>query len=252
MASQPTRLPSDLRRERRACACGSQSVFTLKPSLLSMYASRSGMAPDFERRLAAYGLVLYEPAGQDGRSCQWLAASHQLERVGALWCPMPPARLEAESASWLAAHASDVLQCGDPHGGQACTTLLSTSMTSDEFDAIVACRGLGDHNSLHCMLCMLKTEYNLDVAAHVFDARTTDSRSYDTIVSPHPIYSKGKLPQLLLYLAFIAEGHPGWHVTRRRAREGAGVGCGCARVVIERARAASRRRPGWPPRAQNP
>ena len=35
----------------------------------------------------------------------------------------------------------------------------------------------------------------------MFDARTTDSRSYDTIVSPHPIYSKGKLPQLLLYLA---------------------------------------------------
>jgi len=58
--------------------------------------------------LAAKGYNLFEPSGQDGRRCQWLAAMDQYERAGC-WSRglLSIDDLENGMLSWLRQHAAD-------------------------------------------------------------------------------------------------------------------------------------------------
>ena len=48
---------------------------------------------------------MYEPNGQDGRRCQYLAVADQLQRNG---CACDPEALEVAMLDWLARHCDDV------------------------------------------------------------------------------------------------------------------------------------------------
>eukprot|EP00966_Prymnesium_polylepis_P221193 5116593-Prymnesium_polylepis.1 len=55
----------------------------------------------FRALLRSQGRDVYEPNGQDGRRCQYLAVADQLQRNG---CACDPEALEVAMLDWLARH----------------------------------------------------------------------------------------------------------------------------------------------------
>ena len=88
----------------------------------------SDAATRLRRELAAKGYTLFEPSGQDGRRCQWLAALDQAERVGC-WSRglLSVDDLEDGMLSWLRQHAADEVIVEE---APSCSSSLSSTTTA--------------------------------------------------------------------------------------------------------------------------
>ena len=100
------------------------------------------------RRLRPSELDLFEPAGQDGRTCQYLAVIHQLELHGVI-TSFDARELEEAMISWLLDHHDDVV--GEPgfhgeRGDMAEVAVLRDSWTERDFRAVISGDAQGDHN----------------------------------------------------------------------------------------------------------
>lgn len=95
------------------------------------------------------GLDLFEPSGQDGRKCQYLAMADQLRRVALLPHRVCDADLlEAVMLQWLEKHHDD---CSVVHasGDAAALSFLSDAWTDGEYRRIQQRTAWGDHILTH-------------------------------------------------------------------------------------------------------
>ena len=65
-----------------------------------------------------------------------------------------------------------------------------------DFQSLNARHAWGDHNTLACLMCMLR-EHGVHARAEVLDSR---GKSYDTVILAHSIY--GVVPTITIRLAF--------------------------------------------------
>jgi len=107
------------------------------------------------------GLDLFEPAGQDGRRCQYLAIADQLERKRI----RPAGTFDAESLElamleWLARHRNDIT-IGLRRGDMAHVELLSDNWTDAEFRAVMERKACGDHYTLTALCGALRESHGV-------------------------------------------------------------------------------------------
>ena len=121
------------------------------------------------RALAAQGLRLHEPAGQDGRRCQILAFIDQAETSGC-W---PFGFIDVDSAEagmigWLQAHANDVTVTAVEGDAGRLSRLSDAWIPKEISDIVSRCpRAWGDHITLVALLGWTHETYNILAAADV-------------------------------------------------------------------------------------
>ena len=150
-------------------------------------------------RLRLSNLGLFEPSGQDGRVCQYLAIIDQLKLNGAHAEPRTSDAYELESdmIEWLDAHAADVTGVNAVRGDEAELTLLRDCWTDLDFLALRRRTAWGDHCSLSSVLSMLG-ERGICAQAYVYDFC---GEEYDSLIHAPEIY--GVVPTMTLKLAFV-------------------------------------------------
>ena len=153
-------------------------------------------------RLGRAGLALYEPPGQDGRTCQILAVLDQLLRAGALPVGTTGAWLEKQLVHWITEHASDVVGVHGARGDAAALDYVAHGFEADELKDILSFAAWHNSGSLMAMLAMLKTELEIQARVHVFDSR---GEAYDCVLYAHEAYDVR--PTMTLVLGFHAELH---------------------------------------------
>ena len=148
------------------------------------------------RRLRRDNLDLFEPSGQDGRVCQYLAIIHQLTLHGVL-SSLHATDLETAMINWLLEHHDDVVGFHGERGDMAEVVLLRDSWTELDFLDVVSGTAQGDHTTLAAVLAWLK-EHGLHAEARVFDWR---GAPHDQTVHANQIYAV--MPFLTIRLGYV-------------------------------------------------
>ena len=118
-------------------------------------------ASGFRALLRSEERDVFEPAGQDGRCCQYLAVADQLKRKGwgsSALCDSES--LELAMLDWLAMHRDDVT-IGWTRGDMGQVDLLSDAWTAAEFTGVMARTAWGDHFTLAALCGVLHERHGI-------------------------------------------------------------------------------------------
>jgi|EP00966_Prymnesium_polylepis_P326347 hypothetical protein len=106
---------------------------------------------------------VYEPNGQDGRSCQYLAFADQLQRKG---CACDAEALEVAMLDWLARHHDDVT-IGHTRGDMGHVEVISDKWTAAEFNGVMARTAWGDHFTLGALCAVVRELHGMRACVKV-------------------------------------------------------------------------------------
>ena len=131
------------------------------------HACAAAEASRFNSLLSSEGLEVYEPPGQDGRRCQYLAVADQLERRRCLpFHAYDFDMLEGRLIEWLKRHKDDVT-IGFTRGDEADIERVSDKWSDAEFASVMARAAWGSHQTLGALCSMLGERHGMCVAIKV-------------------------------------------------------------------------------------